>query len=711
MQTNEDRLDITALMESMSCLPAAPRSLADALELAIRVLCDSTGIVAGRATFQEAFAAEHAADRRRPWHSSLPADRTAVLRSALEAEDGLAFGANPDDRLRIRRLEGASEDGVEAAALEAGLSSILFLDVSAEGRPAATIQLFTDRTVEPGDPLLPALRLVGGHLDLIAAASRYRTAIARAAAHGRRQNAARAALQKQIEEKDAALSRLERALAELQAAADVRAYRSKQPQENEARAPQPAAQGRTPTPAAAAGPAGFELAMHDGASDSAVQPTRSVPLYDPHTELPRREILQDRIDQAIRRRQRSPKNQFAVLAVSADGLDRVSAESGPEGLKVVNAALSRRTLAQVRSADSVGHYDQTTFVVVLEELRILDEAVRIAERLVRELQRPIWTGSRETQLAVRVGIVFGGPAYDRSSGVLRDALSALDRCRASDAPVAVFDEATQHEEEIRRRVEVELGNALGSDQLYLEFQPIVSLRDGRIDGIEAFLRWRHPEHGLIPPDQFIPIAAQSPLIHDLGVWLLERSCEQVRLWQKALARPIPTIDLNVTARQLLHERTAGRVRDIVARHGLSCEQFRFDITESDLMRNPAASTAALLQLRRIGCRVAIDDFGTGFSSLRLLHSMEIDAVKIDRSFISGGKGNERLTVARTIVQLARLLEADVIAEGVETHDQFRFLRSVGCGSAQGYLFSAPVSGGKIIELIRDGYPLDSPTAR
>jgi Amt family ammonium transporter len=427
--------------------------------------------------------------------------------------------------------------------------------------------------------------------------------------------------------------------------------------------------------------------------------------------LPRREILQDRIEQAIRRRQRSPKNLFAVLAVSADGLDRVSVESGPAGLKVVNAALSRRMLAQVRSADSVGHFDETTFVVVLEELRILDEAVRIAERLVRELQRPIWTGSQETRLAVRVGIVFGGPAYDRSPGVLRDAMSALDRCRASDTPVAVFDEATQHEEEIRRRVEVELGNALGSDQLYLEFQPIVSLQDGRIDGIEAFLRWRHPEHGLIPPDQFIPIAAQSPLIHDLGIWLLERSCEQVRLWQKSLSRPIPTIDLNVTARQLLHERTAGRVRDIVARHGLSCEQFRFDVSESDLMRNPAASTAALLELRKIGCRVAIDDFGTGFSSLRLLHSMEIDAVKIDRSFISGSQGTERLTVARTIVQLARSLEAEVIAEGVETHDQFRFLRSVGCGSAQGYLFSAPVSGGKIIELIRDGYPLDRPAAR
>jgi EAL domain-containing protein (putative c-di-GMP-specific phosphodiesterase class I) len=277
----------------------------------------------------------------------------------------------------------------------------------------------------------------------------------------------------------------------------------------------------------------------------------------------------------------------------------------------------------------------------------------------------------------------------------------------------VFDEAAQHEEEIRRRVEVELGEALAGDQLYLEFQPIVSLQDGRIDGIEAFLRWRHPEHGLIPPDQFIPIAAQSPLIHDLGVWLLERSCEQVKAWQKVLSRPVPTIDLNVTARQMLHERTAGRVRDIVARHGLRCEQFRFDISESDLMANPPATVRALQEIRKLGCRIAIDDFGTGFSSLRLLHAMPIDAVKIDRSFVSGGKktGSDQLAVARTIVQLARTLEAEVIAEGVETHDQFRFLRSIGCGSAQGYLFSAPVAGPRIVELIRDGYPLETPVRR
>ena len=711
MPRNEDRLDITALMDSLSCLPSAPVSFAESLQQAIRILCDSSRVVAGRAQLQGAFAGERQPPRTPAWHSTLPDSRFAPLEKAIREQKVLPCGSDPDSRLRVRRLEGTPSDDVEAAAREAGLSCVLYLDVTAKGLPAATIQLFTDRAVDPGDPLLPALRLVGRQLDGIAAGARFRSAIARAAAHGRRQHEELEAARERIAEKDARLLRLEREIAEMEAEADLRAYRSRKPKGSGQRRSAPSAPGPTAPPAGGSGSAEFELL--DGGIDpeAGSKPLQTASLYDRRTELPRREILQDRIDQAIRRRQRSPKNLFAVLAVSADGLERVAVESGTEGLDVITTALSRRILAQVRNADTVAHYDDATFVVVLEDIRILDEAVRIAERLVREMQRPIWSGSKETQLAVRIGIVFGGPSYDRSPGVLRDARSALHRSRAGGTSVAVFDEATQHEEEIRRRVEVELGAALGSDQLYLEYQPIVSLQDGRIDGIEAFLRWRHPEHGLIPPDQFIPIAAQSPLIHDLGVWLLERSCEQVRTWQKSLSRPVPTIDLNVTARQLLHERTAGRVRDIVARHGLRCEQFRFDIPESDLMRNPDASAAALMELRKLGCRIAIDDFGTGFSSLRLLHSMQIDAVKIDRSFISGSKGNERLAVARTIVQLARSLDADVIAEGVETHDQFRFLRSVGCGSAQGYLFSAPVSGGKIIELIRDGYPLDKPAAR
>jgi len=695
--TQNDRPEISALIDSIATIPRTAESVAGALEQALEAVCANSSVVFGRARIH--VAPSENADQESPelWHSSLPKRRSDPVRKTIKSEPPLSSGRGGDSGISHMRLAGATVDSVEGAARKAGMSSVVYLDVLAEGKPTASLQLFTDRVLTDDDDLVPVLGLLVGQLEQVASRDRLRRAVTSAAHHSRRQVAELEMMAGQIESRQSKIEKLEVELAEIEAEAQIRSYRSRQPTDTQVVR---ALSDDGPSPETV-----DELASGAEPAASEIQ-GQTEALYDSRTDLPRREILEDRIDQAIRRRQRSPKNLFAVLAVSADGLDRVVVESGQAGLDVVTTALSRRLLAQVRNADTVAHLDDATFVLVLEEIRVLDEAVRIAERVVKELQRPIWSGSSETKLGVRVGIVFGGPAYDRAKSAIRDSVSALTRSLVSQTPVAVFDDAAQHEEEIRRRIEVELGQALTDDQLYLEYQPIVSLQDGRIDGIEAFLRWRHPEHGLIPPDQFIPIAAQSPLIHDLGVWLLERTCEQVKAWQKALSRSVPTIDLNVTARQLLHERTAGRVKDIVGRHGLRCEQFRFDIPESELMENPDAASAALETIRALGFGVAIDDFGTGFSSLRQLHRMPIDAIKIDRAFVSGGKGDDHLAVARTIVQLGRSLEADVIAEGVETRDQFRFLKSVGCGSAQGYLFSAPVNPKRIVELIREGYPLE-----
>lgn len=697
MPKKNDRIELTALIESIAAIPRNANSVSDALEQALEAVCKHSPVVFGRAQIHSGTPDQVDRDSSEIWTSSLPDRRSDPVRRAIESEPPLSADRAGETGRRNMRLAGATVDPVEGAARKAGMSSVIYLDVYAEDRPSASLQLFTDRVTNDADELFQVFGLLVSQLEQIAGRDRMRQAVRAAAQHTRRQTAELEMLAIKVESQDSKIDKLEIELAELEAETQIQSYRSRNPGDSQVvRSLADEAPGDEPADETT------EVAQPEPAR----APNLASDLYDSRTELPRREILEDRIDQAIRRRQRSPKNLFAVLAVSAEGLDRVVVESGQEGLDVVTTALSRRLLAQVRNADTVAHLDDATFVLVLEEIRVLDEAVHISERIVKELQRPIWSGSTETQLGVRIGIVFGGPAYDRARSTIRDAISALTRSKISQTPVAVFDDAAQHEEEIRRRIEVELGQAVAEEQLYLEYQPIVSLQDGRIDGIEAFLRWRHPEHGMIPPDQFIPIAAQSPLIHDLGVWLLERTCEQVKVWQKALSRTIPTIDLNVTARQLFHERTAGRVKDIVARHGLRCEQFRFDIPESELMQNPVAATTALDAIRKLGFRVAIDDFGTGFSSLRLLHGMPIDAIKIDRSFVSGGKGSDPLAVARTIVQLARSLEAEVIAEGVETRDQFRFLRSIGCGKAQGYLFSAPVKPNRIVDMIREGYPLE-----
>jgi len=689
--------ELSAMIDSIATILRNAESFTAAIEQSLEATCENSSVAVGRAQIHLGTAGDPDTDSTILWYSSLPARRSDPVRKAIESGPPLATGRAGETGFRHMRLAGATVDPVEGAARKAGLASVVYIDIEAEGKPAASLQLFADKALTDHGELLSVLALLAGQLGQIAGRDRMRRAVRAAARHSRRQIAELEMMAGKVESGEAKVRKLEIEIAEFEAQQQIRAYRSKRPD-----AGRIVSTVGTELPAAPdVGPASPEPESAV-ASDTDLEPL----LYDPRTELPRREIFEDRIYQAIRRRQRSPKNLFAVLAVSADGLDRVMLDSGQDGLDVVTTALSRRLLAQVRNADTVAHLDAATFGLVLEEIRVLDEAVRIAERIVKELQRPIWSGSSETKLAVRVGIVFGGPAYERPRSVIRDSVAALTRSRTHQTPVSVFDDAAQHEEEIRCRVEVELGQALTDDQLSLEYQPIVSLQDGRISGIEAFLRWRHPEHGMIPPDQFIPIAAHSPLIHDLGVWILERTCEQVSSWQRTLSRPVPTIDLNVTARQLFHERTAERVRSIIARHGLRCEQFRFDIPESELMQNPAAASTALEVIRDLGCQIAIDDFGTSFSSLRQLHSMPIDALKIDRSFISGSGERDSLAIARTIVQLARSLDAEVIAEGVETRDQFRFLRSIGCGSAQGYLFSAPVKPARIVELIREGYPLE-----
>jgi len=685
--------DLTLSLDAIAALPRMAGSVAAALPRVLEIACGPGGFALGRARIHGrggTAAGDAVPSSSEVWGGSLPLRRAQQVRNtADEAGPDLLPGCAGDTGLRCARLDGQGLAPVERAARKAGLRAIVYLDVRAERSPVASLQLFSETAISPDDPRLALLVLLAGQLDEVASRARLREAVRGAARRARGHMAEIESLRSRLEIQQAQVDNLRTGLAELEAEREIRRYR--EPPSRNAAASRDRAVPRKPAPASG------------GASAS--RPA----LYDERTSLPLRPILEDRIDQAIRRRQRSPRNLFAVLAVGIDGLDRVSLGTDRRGVDTVVAALSRRLVAQTRSADTVAHLDDATFAVVLEEIRELDEAVRIGERIAKELRRPIWAGSHEARPGVRVGIVFGGPAYDRAPSILQDACAALARTEPDGDSIAVFDEAAQHEEEIRQRVEIELGRALIEDQFFLEFQPIVSLADGRVDGLETLLRWKHPEHGLIPPDQFVPIAARSPIIHDLGGWLLERACEQVRRWQEELGRPVPTLDLNVTASQLFHERTAARVRDALARYGLPGERFRFDIPESELMRDPSRAADGLARIRALGCRIAIDDFGTGFSSLRHLHALPIDAVKIDRAFVSGGEGRGNLAVARTIVELARFLGAEVIAEGVETRDQFRILRSMGCRQAQGYLFSPPIGASKVVSLLREGYPLAAGT--
>ncbi len=450
-------------------------------------------------------------------------------------------------------------------------------------------------------------------------------------------------------------------------------------------------------------------ARHSRAQITALKEARAAfRLFNERTGLPMSAILQDRIQQAIRRRQRSPKNQFAVLSLSLDGLEKADRNENSEGRAEVLQALGRRLTVHCRPSDTVAHAGEDGLVILLEAIRTVEEALKIAGRMRREAQRPFSNGEVDIALDAYLGIVLGSTAYQTPRALLDDSALAVMRARRGGSRIQLFDSAMEAAEERRGWLESELAGALQNRDLFVEYLPIVSLQSGRLAGLEALIRWRHAEAGLVPPAEFMAAAEDSPIGFEVGNWMLSEVCAQIRRWQDSLAPlDVPPVAVNVTARQLFHEQFLERVRDILERHAIQGDRIRFDISESDLMKDASRAATVLDRLHGMGIRVAVDDFGTGYSSLSLLHALPVSALKIDRSFVS--QPRERLRkwgVARTIVELAKILEVEVIAEGIETREQFLHLRQAGCTQAQGFHFSGPVGAAQAAEFIKDGYPLD-----
>jgi len=420
----------------------------------------------------------------------------------------------------------------------------------------------------------------------------------------------------------------------------------------------------------------------------------------PTTGLLQGRLLDDRLQTAIRRRRRGDYGLLAILYVNP-GLDD-AAGADP----VIHAAIARRLVTAVRDTDTVGHLPGHGFLVVAEGMRNLEEAEALAGRLVKAGRLPLARGVQAGP-DCRVGLVIGGPGHDDPLDLIHDAELAM-RGASKDERVKVFDPIVREAEDNRELIEAELHRALESRELFLEYQPIVALDDGRIVGLEAYTRWRHPRVGLIPPAEFLEVAEFSPLIHELGLWVLDEVCQQIHRWSShvRLSR-MPPVDLNFTRLQLTESDFVDRFVATMRRHDLPGECFRLDVGEGDLMEESDRLAGVLTRLRGHGVQAVVDDFGTGFSSLQVLHGLPVSALKIDGSFIPGPEsGIDAWVIARTIVELGKVLDLDVVAEGVETREQLRTLRQVGCRHGQGYVFAGPVGPAKMLALIQDGYPLD-----
>lgn len=417
-------------------------------------------------------------------------------------------------------------------------------------------------------------------------------------------------------------------------------------------------------------------------------------LHDGLTGLPNRVLLNDRIDKAIQRMQRTPAAQFAVLMLDLDRFKVINDTHGHDIGDKLLQELARRILPTVRANDTVARLGGDEFALLLEDVASPREVITVVRRIQKAIVRPMRIGNKLIRTAASIGIILRPQGYVASGELLRDADIAMYQAKAQGkGSFRVFNKTMHRRTMESMSLENELSLALRRRQLYLDYQPIFSCADMRLRGFEALVRWRHPVHGLVSPSRFIPIAEETGIIQQLGQWVLENAIADLAQWRKNMTEAQNLrVAVNLSARQTAQANLASMVDDLLREADLPPSALQLEITETALMHEPNIALQRISALRKLGIAIGIDDFGTGYSSLSYLQRFPVDILKVDRSFVSpeDGEQEENREIVRAVVALAQSLSLQVVAEGVETHEQLAFIRSLGCDGVQGFLLARPL---------------------
>jgi diguanylate cyclase (GGDEF)-like protein len=423
--------------------------------------------------------------------------------------------------------------------------------------------------------------------------------------------------------------------------------------------------------------------------------------HDALTGLPNRTLILDRTEQMLARSRRS-QTPAAALFIDLDNFkdinDTLGHRAGDELLQAVAARLDGAT----RDSDALGRLGGDEFVVISEELSLAAGPELVAERLLDALAHPFNIGSHEkTRVTVRASIGIAVAEESSAEDLLRNADIAMYRAKWDGRNRhAMFEAGMAEAVQNRMELEMDLSEALEKDEFFLAYQPTIDLGDMSPTGVEALIRWQHPERGILQPDTFIPLLEETGLIMEVGKWVLDRACVQGAAW-RAAGYPI-AMAVNVSARQLDSDQIVADIEGALAGSGLDAEALTIEVTETTLMRNAEETASRLVAIKQLGVRIAIDDFGTGYSSLAHLKRFPVDALKIDRSFISGLRSNrEGETLVHSLVQLGKALSIETFAEGIEQQDELSLLRGEDCDSGQGFLFARPLDVAATEAFLRD----------
>jgi PAS domain S-box-containing protein len=433
---------------------------------------------------------------------------------------------------------------------------------------------------------------------------------------------------------------------------------------------------------------------------------------DPLTGLPNRILFLDRLGRAIERGRRHGIA-FAVLFLDLDRFKLVNDSLGHQVGDRLLMMIADRLERSVRTADTVarlGGSEHTIarlggdeFTILLEDIKHVSDAVRVADRIQENLRTPFVVDGHELFISASIGIATSDSGYAEPQDLLRDADTAMYRAKAlGKARCEVFDAAMRQQAIERLTLETDLRRAVERNEFELQYQPLVSIPEGTLVGFEALIRWRHSTRGLVPPASFIHIAEETDLIIPIGAWVIAQACRQMRTWREEYASASALIiHVNLSGKQFLQPDLVTHVADVLRETAMPPELLNLEITESSIVSNPDTATAILAQLKALGVKISIDDFGTGYSSLSYLHQFPLDTLKIDRSFVRA-MTPDHAGIVRTIVGLAHAMRLQVVAEGVETPTQLAQLSELGCEFSQGYLFAPALEAPRASVILASG---------
>jgi diguanylate cyclase (GGDEF)-like protein len=427
--------------------------------------------------------------------------------------------------------------------------------------------------------------------------------------------------------------------------------------------------------------------------------------YDTLTSLPNRTLFEDRLTQAVALAQRANKR-VAVLFISLDQLKKVNDTLGHRAGDQLMQQVAVRFRGCVRDSDTVARFGGDQFVLMLPEIETTKDALDVIAAIQECLNPSFRLDRQELFTTASVGISFFPDDGKDTSSLVKNAGAALYRAKKAGGNEYRFYTADMHVIASKRfELETSLRHAIDNHQLLLHYQPRVAIDSLRIVGVEALVRWQHPQLGLVPPGDFIPLAEETGLILPIGEWVLREACRQNREWQnKGFARM--RVGVNISARQFQQQHLSETVIRILEEADLGPEFLELELTESSIMSNAEATIVVLNKLQTKGVAISVDDFGTGFSSLSYLKRLPIDSLKVDQSFVRDlATDPDDAALVMAIVNLAHTLRLRVVAEGVETPEQLRFLRLLRCDEIQGYLISKPLPVEGIERLLRHSKPL------